>query len=188
MDFRNYLNLFDEILTADKPAAPYNTAAYFNYAELNNKRQERWHKKGKLLPETIDAFSKINQNLNWVLITEPWCGDAAHSGPFIGKMAEASKKINLQVQLRDGDSEIENYLTNGSKSIPVLIVRDENGKDLFRWGPRPSAAQEIHLNNQVSDKTEESKKVELQKWYNADKGVCIQHEIVSFLKDNNLFS
>ena len=45
--------------------------------------------------------------------------------------------------MRDNDnSEIESYLTNGSKSIPKLIIRDNDGKDLFVWGPRPFACQQ----------------------------------------------
>jgi|TARA_R110000737_G_scaffold345455_2_gene373999 hypothetical protein len=188
MNFSNYLNLFDEIITAENPVAPYNEEAYFHYAELNHKRQDRWQKKGELSADTLDALSKINQNLNWVLITEPWCGDAAHSNPFIDKMADASDNIDLTVQLRDSGSEIDKYLTNGGKSIPILIVRDAEGNDIFRWGPRPEAAQEIHLKNLQSDKSEEEKKVELQKWYNADKGATIQKELVSLLKENKLIA
>jgi hypothetical protein len=186
MDFINYLNLFDEILTAEHPVAPYDNSAYFNYAELNQKRQERWYNKGELTNDAKETLSRLNQNLNWILITEPWCGDAAHSSPFLSKLAEASEKIKLQIQLRDTNSEINNYLTHGGKSIPLLIVRDENGKDIFRWGPRPEGAQKIQLKNKESDKSDEEKRVELQKWYNTDKGVSIQREIILLLKSNLL--
>lgn len=186
MNFTNYQNLFDEILTSEKPAAPYNDEAYFNYTELNHKRQDRWQKKGELLDLTKEALTKVNQKLNWILITEPWCGDAAHSNPFIDLMAEYSDQVNLKIQLRDSGSEIDQYLTNGGKSIPILIVRDADGKDIFIWGPRPAEAQAIHISNQKSDKSEEEKKIELQKWYNSDKGVEIQNEIISLMKENNL--
>lgn len=186
MTFDSYLGIFDEILNSSEPIPPYNDEHYFNYLELNHKRQERWNKKGVLKPETLTALSKINQELNWVLITEPWCGDAAHSNPFIAMMANQNDKIKLEVQLRDSGSEIDKYLTNGGKSIPILVVRNAKGDDVFVWGPRPAEAQEIHLKNRDSNKGLEEQKVDLQKWYNSDKGETIQDEIYTLLNSNNL--
>jgi Thioredoxin len=183
MNYEKYRQLFEEIITSDPIPAPYDNPDYMNYVELNQKRQERWEKKGELSADTIETLSNIRGKQNWILITEPWCGDAAHSCPFIMKMAEQNPKINLSVQLRDSDSEIEHYLTNGGKSIPILVVRNENNEDLFVWGPRPKEAQEIHLQNLSANKTIEEKKIELQKWYNEDKGKTIQHEISTLIKD-----
>jgi hypothetical protein len=182
MNFKKYEGLFENILTAETPVAPYDQADYIQYVELNHKRQDRWIKKGDILPETQAIIGAISTPQKWVLITEPWCGDAAHLSPFIAKMAELNPNIELTVQLRDSDSEIDQYLTDGGKSIPKLIVRNENNEDLFVWGPRPAAAQKIHLENLTSDKTMEEKKVELQKWYNKDKGASMQAEIASLLK------
>ena len=61
-----------------------------------------------------------------------------------------------------------------------MVVRDENGDDLFHWGPRPKDAQAIHMNNREDDsKTGEEKKVELQSWYNKDKGADLQLELLA---------
>ncbi|MEJ6491699.1 MAG: thioredoxin family protein [Flavobacteriales bacterium] len=183
MTYDKYNSLFDEILSSDQPLAPYDQANYFNYAELNKKRQERWDKKGTISDALKTAISEIDSPQKWVLITEPWCGDAAHSVPFIAKIAETNSNIELEIQLRDSDSEIDNYLTNGGKSIPILVVRNESTEDLFVWGPRPTEAQNIHLANLDTDKSMEDKKVELQKWYNQDKGQELQNEILALLKN-----
>lgn len=182
MTFDTYLALFETLLTSKQPAAPYDNPDYFHYVELNHKRQERWLKKGELLPQTQAVLEQISAPQHWVLITEPWCGDAAHSVPFIEKMAQQNSHIELSIQLRDSASEIENYLTNGGKSIPILIVRNAKNEDLFVWGPRPDAAQKIHLENLRSEKSEDEKKVELQQWYNHDKGKSIQEEITALLR------
>ena len=119
----------------------------------------------------------------WYLITEPWCGDAAHLTPFIQKIAEYSPHIELHVILRDGDDNmIDSYLTDGSKSIPKLIVRDDNNTDLFTWGPRPIEAKELVDNLKESTKTTQEKKAALQVWYNNDKGISIQRELMAQLK------
>ena len=182
MNYQNYNALFHEITEDISPKAPYDNPEFVHYVELNQKRQERWFKKGELTPETIETVSSISEKQNWILITEPWCGDAAHSVPFIEKMAILNPNISLTIQLRDKDSEIDKYLTNGGKSIPILVVRNEKNDDIFVWGPRPAEAQEIHLQNLTSDKSNEEKKIELQQWYNKDKGQTIQKEISTLLQ------
>jgi hypothetical protein len=151
------------------------------YAKLNWSRMSRWLKNGHLTPETDAFLSSIKDKQKWVLIAEPWCGDAAHSVPFIGLMAEKCPNIELEVQLRDSGSEIDNYLTNGGKSIPKLIIRDENGSDIAVWGPRPENFQADFLRLKESGMPLEDVKTELQKWYNADKGATIQKEIESLI-------
>ena len=181
MNFENYDQLFNDILNSDSPAAPYDNPDYFEYVQLNKRRQDRWLKKGEISEDLKSKIQAIDKPQTWTLITEPWCGDASHLSPFIKLIAELNPKIELTIQLRDSDSEIDNYLTNGGKSIPILIARDDEGKDLFVWGPRPAEAQKIHMTNLKSDKPIEAKKVELQKWYNQDKGQTIQNEIKSLL-------
>ncbi len=182
MNYENYTQLFDKILSDNNPPAPYDNSDFTEYVQLNQKRSERWDKKGEISTELANQIKSIEGKQKWVLITEPWCGDAAHSVPFISKMADLNPNIQLQIQLRDSDSEIDKYLTNGGKSIPVLIVRNDDNEDVFVWGPRPEKAQQIHVSNLNSDKPASEKKVELQKWYNQDKGQSIQKELCDLLQ------
>lgn len=138
-----YTEFVDLILNSENPPEPYNDAEYKQYALMNRERSNRWLKTFKPLPETMAAMQNIQEPQQWVLITEPWCGDAAHVNPLIHLLSEMSDKITLTIQLRDSDSEIDNYLTNGTKSIPVLIIRNADGKDIAVWGPRPAGAQAL---------------------------------------------
>ncbi len=183
MKYSSYKKLFSEILNSETPPAPYDNPDYYTYLELNNSRVERWEKKGVILTELENEISKISEVQKWLVISEPWCGDAAHIVPFIAKLAVLNPLIELEVQLRDSNSEIDKYLTNGGKSIPILVVRNDKGEDQFVWGPRPAEAQVIHLRNLTSDKSVDEKKVELQQWYNKDKGQALQHEIKALLKN-----
>lgn len=182
MTATEYLAYFDDILNGNVVEEPYNNPDYLHYTNLNHSRQQRWFKHGVLSDELINLLSTINEKQHWILITEPWCGDAAHSVPFLFKMAEANEYIELEVQLRDAeDSLIDNYLTNGSKSIPKLIARDAKGNDLFTWGPRPVECQEVFSALQAENVDFEALKTGLQKWYNEDKGGSLQQEISSLL-------
>lgn len=180
MNIEEYQDLFDQILNGTHSEAPYDQKDYLDYTKLNASRQNRWLKTAQLQEELKEIILNIDQPQTWILITEPWCGDASHSVPFIVKLAELNEKIKLDIQLRDQPPFlIDKYLTNGkSKSIPILVVRDHQNNDLFTWGPRPQECQ--NLMDQLSENNAdfETIKIALQNWYNENKGVDIQNELL----------
>ena len=87
--------------------------------------------------------------------------------------------VTYELQLRDAEPFLINsYLTNGGKSIPKLIARNEDGTDLFTWGPRPAAAQALMDRLKKEGADFETIKTGLQNWYNADKGRSLQGELL----------
>lgn len=181
MNFNDYQQEFEAILSGALASGVYEDPHFVNYTKLNHSRMNRWLKKGELLAETKRTLAEINSPQKWVLITEPWCGDAAHIVPFIEMMAEQNKSISLEIQLRDSNSEIDSYLTNGGKAIPKLIIRNSNVEDLAVWGPRPEQCQ--HVFNELKERGAEldELKIGLQEWYNGNHGVAIQEEICAIL-------
>lgn len=183
MNWQTYYEMFNSILEA--PSGTYLDPEYLHYTQMNLTRTNRWLKNYNPLPETIQALEEISALQHWELITEQWCGDAAHSTPVIYKLSTLNPLIKLNIQLRDQDSEIDSYLTSGSKSIPILIVRDEEGNDLYTWGPRPVAAQEDFLKMKASESEMTIVKEALQKWYNHDKGRSTESEIAALVRAHN---
>jgi hypothetical protein len=180
MNFSEYLSVFEDVLAGKITKTPYDDAHFLEYVKLNTSRTHRWMKKGILTPETQSIVQSISEKQTWVIIAEPWCGDAAQIVPFIVRMAELNPLIHLEIKLRDSDnSEIDNYLTNGGKSIPKLIIRDKDGKDLIVWGPRPLEFQQLFDTGKGLGLDLNEQKIELQKWYNEDEGKLIQKEICS---------
>lgn len=182
MTWQAYLAYFQQILVSDGLQPPYNEEDFYNYTKLNWSRTNRWLKQSPITDETKAIIEKIATRQKWVVITEPWCGDAAHIVPVIYLMSRLNNNIELEIQLRDTDSEIDKYLTNGSKSVPILVVRDENGKDIFIWGPRPQAAKELFQKLKADNASFEDIKLALQNFYNSDKAIAIQKEISEGLK------
>ena len=180
MNWQEYTNYFTEILESTEYKEPYNDD-FLNYTRLNQSRSNRWLKHGIISDALKNQIAKIQQKQTWILITEPWCGDASHCNPFIFKMSELNDLIELKIQLRDSDSEIDNYLTNGGKSIPILIIRDELGNDLAVWGPRPKACQIVFDELKSREVDFITFKTELQNWYNKDQGHEIQQEFETLL-------
>ncbi len=180
MKFNDYLHYFEEILKNPNPELPYSKADYFNYTKLNWSRQQRWLKTGEVNLQLAESIRQITKGLHWIVITEPWCGDAAHIVPFIYKFSILNPKIELDIQLRDQPPFlIDRYLTNGGKSIPKLIIRDEHGQDLHVWGPRPQECALLYSEMMGRAATFEEIKLELQRWYNEDRGAELQKEILA---------
>lgn len=183
MNFQSYLSYFETIIHAPNPAAPYDNPDYFNYAKLNWSRTNRWLKTGILSDEIKSIVMSFKQPQQWIVITEPWCGDASHVVPFIHMMAELNSNITVQYELRDAEPfRINSYLTNGGKSIPKLIIRNNAGEDQAVWGPRPQSCQAVYDILKSNNADFEQIKIELQKWYNQNEGIDIQQEIGDLLK------
>lgn len=178
MKFDEYLVLFDSILKEPASYPLYQDEEYLNFTKLNFSRMSRWLKKFESTQDSKDFFDSIAEKQTWIVITEPWCGDAAHSVPQIHKLVEGNPNITLDIQLRDEEPFlIDQYLTNGGKSIPILVVRNEKGEDIGVWGPRPQKLQELFLQLKAEGKEFDAIKELIQKWYNEDKGVEIQQEL-----------
>ncbi|GAB4448630.1 MAG: hypothetical protein OHK0036_04370 [Bacteroidia bacterium] len=155
---------------------------YSQYTFLNIQRVKRLNKTIQIDERFLNIISKRQK---WIIIAEPWCGDCAQIIPFFGKLSELHKNtIDLQIILRDENPDwISKYHTNGSWSIPKLIVFDENDNELFIWGPRPKPAQELFLNwkNNKSNKSWEQFETDLHTWYANDKTKTLQNEIYELL-------
>ena len=182
MIFEEYLSLFDEILNHTELHPQYQDPNYYEYAKMNASRTRRWLKKFVPTVELKNKIDGISEKQTWILITEPWCGDAAHSVPQIYELVKSNPNIALDIQLRDSEPYlIDKYLTNGGKSIPILVIRDAEGNDLGVWGPRPSKLQELFLEMKAEGLDMNEIKEFIQKWYNDDKGVELQNDLLKIL-------
>lgn len=154
---------------------------FAQYLPQNWQRQSRLDRKLKLNPELIAAINEIKTPINWLVITEHWCGDASQINPIINKIAEESKgKINLRFIYRDANEElIDAHLTDGrSRSIPILLQLDESFNVTKVYGPRPAEAQAL-VKSILADGG--SYNIPLHTWYAKDKQRSLQKDMVDFL-------
>ncbi len=150
----------------------------YNYTKLNLQRSKRIEKTFNPGNEIVETIKNISQPETWMVITENWCGDSAQNLPYIAKLAGLNKNINFVIVLRDSNVDIMNqYLTNGTMSIPVWVTFDEKGNELFKWGPRPQKAKEelLRLKAEGIEKPELYEKLHL--WYGRNRGEELIKEI-----------
>ena len=114
-----------------------------------------------------------------LVLAEDWCGDASNTVPVLARLADAVAGLELRILRRDEHPEVMNrYLTNGSRSIPIVIALDEGFTELGHWGPRPTELQSwVMANRQTVPKTELYPQV--RRWYARDHGESTLREVLA---------
>ena len=182
--FDAYKSLVADLVTQGKTSGPEQREDLVHYTELNARRMKRIEKTTTLTADLIGTLSQLNESLNWIVISEAWCGDAAQIVPILAAIAEKSEWIEMNIILRDEHLEVmDQYLTNGGRSIPKLICLDQQFQEVFTWGPRPKKIQQVAVETKAEGITDHAVLVErIQNAYNQDKTASIQFELNELLK------
>jgi hypothetical protein len=177
--FETYKTFVTDLVAQGKTSGPEQREDLIHFTELNAKRMKRIEKTTVLSEELKASLTRIKESFTWILISEAWCGDAAQIVPVIGKIADQNSHIDLKIILRDEHLSImDQYLTNGGRSIPKLICLDQDFQEVFVWGPRPKSIQQVVMDTKAEGITDHAILVErLQNAYNLDHTTSIQHEI-----------
>ncbi len=116
-------------------------------------------------------------------LSEDWCGDAANILPVAARLAESSPDLELRVLSRDENLDLmDAHLTNGrSRSIPVIMLLDVDGRERGWWGPRPASLQKWVMEEGM--KMEPGPRYrEVRRFYARDKGQSIVEELLALLR------
>jgi hypothetical protein len=184
ISYAEYRSLISNYAQVGKTTGLISTPDYINYTKLNESRMHRLDKTIEVTHQAKSILENLPKEHTWLVIAESWCGDAAQILPVINKMADVTSKIDLRIVLRDENEDLMNlFLTNGTKSIPKLIIIDkESGVVVADFGPRPEPAKQLIVDYKAAHGVvNETAKIELQKWYLTDKGVSIQNEIIDLI-------
>lgn len=184
MTYPKYRALVETLVEEGKSTGATQSEALTQYSLLNNKRMQRLDKKGVISELLIEKVKAYGKPVEWIVLTESWCGDAAQVLPYVNKIASLNENIDLKIALRDEHLDLmDEHLTNGGRSIPKLIMRDKETKEVLNtFGPRPSEATKMveEYKNTYGTLTPEFKK-DLQIWYTKDKGKNAVNDLVSLL-------
>lgn len=184
LTYSDYLKKIENQLHDLKKSDP--NSEMIQYYTLNLKRLQRMEKTFHLSDDQKAELKNNSKDFKILVISEGWCGDAAQVMPVVNAMAE-EMGIEQKIVFRDENPElINNYLTDGAQSIPIFIGVNSEGKEIFKFGPRPTKGMELlkkHKENPESYTKEEFHN-ELQQWYNSDKGNSIFLELNNLMKSN----
>ena len=185
LSYEAFKNLMDSLLLQGKTTGDDQSEFMVSLTKLNRQRIKRIDNTLEFSEEDLLPFKQISKGQLWLVISEAWCADAAQIVPVLSKIAESNPLIDLKIVLRDENPELMNqYLTNGGKAIPILIISDKaTGKVLHVWGPRPKTATAmVEAYKKEHGKLTPEFKEDLQKWYNQDKGQSILSDLQALFK------
>ena len=154
------------------------------YLETVDRNRELWHavhERARPPDELVRAAREIRGLRRLVALSEDWCGDAVNTLPVVARLAEAVG-WDFRVLSRDANPDLmDAHLTNGrSRSIPVVIVYDEDLREIGWWGPRPREIQSWVLSEGLAMPSPERYKV-VRRWYAKDKGRTTLLELLEVL-------
>jgi selT/selW/selH-like putative selenoprotein len=121
---------------------------YEQYKEQMTRNRERFDANEQLVkldPADVAYFAGLPASLPVVVLAEDWCGDVINNLPVLGRLAEASGKLDVRVFLRDQNLDLmDQYLNHGQfRSIPVVVFFDEQFRELGHWIERPARVSEL---------------------------------------------
>ncbi|MEX0771779.1 MAG: thioredoxin family protein [Balneolales bacterium] len=184
ISYAEYRDLIDALLIENKTTGENHTKELIAYSKLNVHRMLRLEKQVIIAPEFTEQLKKPRKKEIWLVLTEAWCGDAAQIVPGLQKIAAESLDISLKILLRDENLDLmDQYLTNGGRSIPKLICLDaETLEEKWNWGPRPAEAQALWTSLRKNETLDfEERAAKLHGWYNKDKNQSLQKEIMELV-------
>lgn len=184
MDLDAYVRLFEQLVSEGRTTGPVQNEDMVAYTKLNLARWRRVMKTIDLVPEAKQVLHGAPA-LTWLVLTEPWCGDAAQVVPVLAALAKQVPGTELRLLLRDDHLDLmDRYLTQGGRSIPKLVAFEPHtGEERFTWGPRPRAAQElvVALREQHGGDWKPAAEA-LHRWYQADATQSTQREMLALLQ------
>lgn len=158
---------------------------FHQFAREANSNRDLWagmYRIARIPDWAADAARSTGTKHHLLVLAEDWCGDGANSVPYLAKLADQSRSQEVRVLRRDEHPKVmDQYLTDGARSIPVVIVLDREFHELGHWGPRPEALQ-----SWVREAVKSGQKTKLyphiRRWYATDKGQSTLREVLELLE------
>ena len=155
------------------------------FLEMVAEHRDLWRSLAKraALPEDLVAHARaLPGRWHLLLLSDDWCGDSVNVVPYVARLTEAAPQIDLRILPRDANLDLmDAHLTGTSRSIPVVIVLDEDFRERGWWGPRPAPLQEWVRDTGMT-LPKEARYREVRTWYARDRGVTTLAEIIGLLE------
>lgn len=97
--------------------------------------------------EDKEFFESLNyrDDIRVLILAADWCGDVVRNIPVVFRALEVSEWPVEVLILEENLDIMDNFLTMGGRSVPVVIFADTGGHVLGQWGPRPKHVQEVMI-------------------------------------------
>lgn len=152
-------------------------------AEANRELWTAVSRRARVSDEVAERLRALPAPRYLLALTEDWCGDAVNTLPFVARLAAEVPQLELRVLERDRNLDLmDTHLTGTSRAIPVVIVLDEQYRELGWWGSRPEPLQRWVMSQEAQELSKDDRYREVRRWYARDQGRTAIEEIAQLLE------
>lgn len=127
--------------------------------------------------EDVERLRRVGGQWRFLALSEDWCSDAVSTLPVLARLAEQAG-MEFRVLGRDANTDLMDvHLTSGTRSIPVVMVLDDEFRERGWWGPRPAALQRWYR-NEAHMLPKEDRTRRKRAWYARDRGRTAVNELL----------
>jgi len=151
--------------------------AYLDYSQKNVERMRDVYERTAVEDHLRDAIKGLGPEIRLLVLSGDWCGDCVANVPPIARLADLNLKIQYRILDRDRhDDLMQEFLTNGARSVPKVVVASGDMAKVATWGARPAECQAIMDQNKGKLPKEEIVPM-IRAWYEKDNGRTLLKEI-----------
>lgn len=114
--------------------------------ERARKNQDLWRavwKRSTAPADLVERLRSLPSQRHLLALTEDWCSDALNTLPPLARLVADVPQLDLRLLERDQHLDVmDAHLTGQARAIPVVIILDEEYRELGWWGSRPAPLQE----------------------------------------------
>jgi hypothetical protein len=151
------------------------------YAQRAQKNAELWqgiYRTTAIADEDVARARACRGPWRLLALSEDWCGDTVNTLPVIARLAEQAGNLELRILRRDEhDDLMARHLSSGTRSIPVVMILDAEGREWAWWGPRPVRLQRwVRAVGMLLPREERYRRT--RAWYARDRGRTTIEEVL----------
>lgn len=158
--------------------------SFAQFLERPKKNNDLWnmlYKRAKVSDEIAARVAEIWHPWHLLVLSEDWCGDSLNTLPVVARLTEATPLIDMRIIGRDANLDImSSHLTGASRSIPVIMVLDDDFNEHGWWGPRPGPLQTWVMERGLALPKDERYR-EVRTWYARDHGETALNELLEII-------
>lgn len=155
------------------------------FLEGVEENRELWHSiasRARAPAEAAEALAGFSGGWRLLALADDWCGDAVNILPVVARLVETVDDLELRIVGREEHPGLmDRHLTGESRSIPVFVLLDQEGRCRGWWGPRPRELQ-AWFEEEGRRLPKDERYRELRTWYARDRGRAIGEEIVELVQ------
>lgn len=159
--------------------------SFSEFLHRSKENSELWdtlYKRATLSDDAAARAARVRHPWHLLVLSEDWCGDSINTLPVIARLTETQPLIDMRIIGRDVNPDlIDSHLTGLSKSIPVIILLDEDFNEIGWWGPRPGTLQAWVTESGLALPKDERYR-QVRTWYARDHGKTAVNELLELME------